>query len=434
MSLTLVGIIGIGILLLLLAAQMPVGFSMAFCGIIGFGFVVSFSGALDILIKDFFSTYSSYGLTIIPLFVVMGYFAFEAGMSEKLYNSAYVIMGQRRGGLAMASIIACALFAAICGSTNATAATMAKVAVPEMKRFKYDMKLATGSVAAGGTLGILIPPSVLLIIYGIMTQQSIGKLFAAGIFPGILLAILFTLTIAIWVRLDPKIAPMGVKRSWKEKFTALGGMADTILIFALIIGGLLGGAFTSPEAGGVGAFLVLGMALLRRKLTWKSLLQSLIGAAITTCMIMIIVAGAMIFGHFLAVTRIPTSLTEWIGTLPLPRDAIISIIVLMYFLGGCFMDALALVMLTIPIIYPLVMSLGYDPIWFGIIAVLVTEIGVITPPVGINVYVVKGVVQTESLGTIFKGVLPFVLALFVCVAIMLIFPQIALFLPGLLSF
>jgi len=432
MSLTTIGIIGIAILVILLFSNMPVGFVMAFVGLFGFSYVVNYSAGLSLLARDIWGVFSSYGLTVIPLFVFMGQIAFHAGISRRLYDSAYVLMGHRKGGLAMATVGACAGFAAISGSTNATAATMATVTLPEMKRYKYDMGLATGTVAAAGSLGILIPPSVIFIVYGILTEQSIGKLFAAGILPGILLSFLFLLTIHIQVTRNPSLAPPGPKTDLKAKIMSFVGVLETLVIFGLVMGGIFFGFFTPTEAAAVGAFLTLMIAICRRQLTWDGFVQSLADTTRISCMVMVIVTGATIFGHFMAITRVPFELAGWVAGLPLPRSAVMMVIVLIYLFGGCFMDALAMVMLTIPIFFPVSQALGFDPIWFGVVIVLITEMGVITPPVGVNVYVVYGVAKDVPLEVIFKGVLPMVLALLICNIILLFFPQIALFLPGLM--
>jgi tripartite ATP-independent transporter DctM subunit len=432
MSLTAIGIIGLVILVILLFSKMPVGFVMAFLGFLGFSYVVNLTAGLSLLARDVFETFSSYSLTVIPLFVFMGQLAFHSGISRRLYDSVYVFMGHYRGGLAIATIGACAGFSAISGSTNATAATMATVTLPEMRRYNYDMSLATGTVAAGGSLGILIPPSVIFIVYGIMTEQSIGQLFAAGILPGILLAMLFMLTIYVRVQMDPGLAPPGPKTTLREKAQSFTGVLEALIIFAFVMGGLFFGLFVPTEAGAVGAFLTLLVALIRRQLTWEGFLRSLMDSARISCMVMVIVTGAVVFGHFMAITRIPFNLANWVSALPLPSYAIMGVIVIIYLFGGCFMDALAMIMLTIPIFYPVATSLGFHPIWFGVAIVLVTEMGVITPPVGVNVYVVHGIAKDIPLETIFKGVAPFVLALLACVAILLTFPQIVLFLPGLM--
>ncbi len=432
MSLTTIGIIGIIALVVLLYSKMPVGFAMGFVGLIGFGYVVNFNASLSLLARDVWDVFSSYNLTVIPLFVFMGQIAFYAGISRRLYDSAYVLLGHRRGGLAMTTVGACAGFSAICGSTNATAATMATVALPEMKRHGYDMGLATGTVAAAGSLGILIPPSVIFIVYGILTEQSIGKLFAAGILPGILLCFLFLITIHLRVRKNPSLAPPGPKTSFSEKFRSFTGVLETFMLFALVMGGIFWGFFTPTEAAATGAFFTLLIALLRGQLSFRGFSEAVADTTKISCMIMVIVTGAVIFGHFMAITRIPFELAEYVGSLPLPRHAIMGMIILVYLVGGCFMDALAMIMLTIPIFFPVVQTLGFDPIWFGVVIVLITEMGVITPPVGINVYVVYGVAKDVPLEKIFKGVFPMLLALLVCNLILILFPQIALFLPGLM--
>ncbi|PIE36304.1 C4-dicarboxylate ABC transporter permease [candidate division KSB3 bacterium] len=433
MSLTTIGILGTFLLIVLLFSKMPVGFVMALLGVLGFSYVVNPSAGFSLLAKDMFETFSSYNLTVIPLFIFMGQIAFHSGISKRLYDAVYVMMGHYRGGLAIATIGACAGFSAISGSTNATAATMAMITLPEMRRYKYDMGLATGTVSAGGSLGILIPPSVIFIIYGVMTEQSIGKLFAAGILPGILLASLFILTIYIRVRQNPSLAPQGEKSSIRERAKSFAGVFEALLIFALVMGGLFFGIFTPTEAAAVGAFLTLALALIRRQLNWKRLVRALTETTKISCMVMMIVAGATVFGHFMAITRIPFELANWVSELPLPNYAIMGVIILIYLIGGCFMDALAMIMLTIPIFFPVATSLGFDPIWFGVAIVLVTEMGVITPPVGVNVYVVYGIAQDVPLEQIFKGVTPFILALLACISILLAFPQIVLFLPNLMQ-
>ena len=432
MSLSTTGIIGIIVLVVLLYSKMPVGFAMGFLGLIGFSYVVNFDAGLNLLARDVWDVFSSYNLTVIPLFVFMGQIAFHAGISRRLYDSAYVLLGHRRGGLAMTTVGACAAFSAICGSTNATAATMATVALPEMKRYGYDMGLATGTVAAAGSLGILIPPSVIFIVYGILTEQSIGKLFAAGILPGILLCFLFLLTIHLRVMKNPSLAPPGPKSSIRKKFRSFAGILETMILFALVMGGIFFGLFTPTEAAATGAFMTLLIAIIRRQLYWKGFIQSLADTTKISCMIMVIVTGAVIFGHFMAITRIPYLLADYVSSLPLPPHAIIGVIILVYLIGGCFMDALAMIMLTIPIFFPVVQALGFDPIWFGVVIVLITEMGVITPPVGINVYVVYGVARDVPLEDIFKGVFPMLISLLVCNLLLILFPQIALWLPSLM--
>ncbi len=432
MSLTAIGIIGIIVLLILLFSNMPVGFVMGMIGFLGFSYLKGWVPGLSILTKDFFEMFSSHSLTVIPLFMFMGQISFYSGISRRLYDSAYVLMGARKGGLAMATVAACAGFAAISGSTNATAATMATVTIPEMKRYKYDMGLAAGTVAAAGSLGILIPPSTIFIVYGILTEQSIGKLFVAGILPGLLLSLLFMLAIYLRVRKNPELAPPGPKTTFVQKIKSLTGVIEALIIFGSVMGGLFIGLFTPTEAAATGAFFTLLLSVIRRQLSWKNFLKSIADTTRLSCMVMVIVAGATVFGHFMAITRIPFDLSIWVGNLPLPRMMIMMVIILIYLIGGCFMDGFALILLTVPIFFPVAQTLGFDPIWFGVIIVLIAEMGVITPPVGINVYVVYGVAKTIPLQTIFKGVMPFLVALLICNLLLLIFPQIALFLPGLM--
>ena len=434
MSPVTVGIIGIVVLVIIFLLRMPVGFAMAFVGLIGFSCLVSTEAGLSILARDVFHIFSSYSLTVIPMFVLMGSIASASGMSKRLYDASYSLLGRLRGGLAIATVAGCAGFAAICGSTNATAAAMGKVALPEMKRYNYADSLATGSVAAAGSLGILIPPSTIFIIYGIMTEQSIGKLFLSGIFPGLILATLFIITIVLLCRRNPKLAPVGVATSWKDKLAGLVGVTETLVLFSLVIVGLFLGWFSPTQAGAVGAAGALLIGVASRQLTWQGFLEAVKDALRITCMVMVIVTGATVFGHFMAVTKIPFILADWVVGLPLPTIAIMGVIVLIYLIGGCFMDALALITLTIPILYPVVLALGFDPIWFGVIIVLVTEMGVITPPVGVNVYVIKGIAKDVPLETIFKGILPFLVALIVAISILMAFPQIATFLPNLTTY
>jgi tripartite ATP-independent transporter DctM subunit len=436
MNPTLIGIIGIAIMVVIFLLRMPVAFVMAMVGYVGFSLMISWKGGLGLLSRNFYDVFSSYGLTTIPLFILMGQLAFNSGISRRLYDTGYKFLGSTRGGLAMATVSACTAFGAVCGSSPATAATMATVGLPEMKRYKYADELATGSVASGGGLGMIMPPSIVLIVYGILTEQSIGELFVAGIIPAILVTILFILSIYIRCRFNPEQGPAGESFTWGQRLKALLGMGETLIVFVLVMGGLFIGLFTPTEAAAVGAFGVLLVSLIRRQLTWQGFVNSLYETLRTSCMVMMLIAGAVIFGKFLAVTRIPFNIATWVGGFDLPAYMVLSIIILIYFLGGCFMDALAFVMLTVPIFFPLVTHLGYDPIWFGLIIVMVTEMGVITPPVGINVYVVFGVAKSVigevPLESIFKGILPFLLAVIVGVIILIIFPQLILFLPHLM--
>jgi tripartite ATP-independent transporter DctM subunit len=436
MSPTLIGIVGILVMILLFLTRMSVAYVMAIIGFLGFSIIISLQGGMNLLARSFYETFSSYGLTTIPLFILMGQLAFNSGISRRLYDTAYKFLGGVRGGLAITTVSACTAFGAVCGSSPATAATMATVGLPEMRRKGYADELAAGAVASGGGLGMIMPPSVVLIVYGVMTEQSIGQLFAAGILPAFLVTILFIAAIIVWCAFYPDQGPRGETFTWKEKMRSLLDLGETLAVFALIMGGLFFGLFTPTEAAGVGVFGVTAVALLRGQLSWESFVTSLYETLRTSCMVIMLIAGAAVFGKFLAVTRIPFDIATWIGGFNLPPIVILGMVVLVYFLGGCFMDSLALVMLTVPIFYPLIISLGYDPIWFGIIIVMVTEMGVITPPVGINVYVVFGVARSMpggiALTSIFRGVMPFMMAVLVGIVIMSVFPQIILVLPSLI--
>ena len=432
MSPTAIGIIGIIALFVLIFSRMPVGFLMAIIGFLGFAAIVSVDASLNLLAKDMFSVFGSYNLTVIPLFVLMGQIAFHSGISKRLFDTAYKFIGHLPGGLAIATVGACAAFSAVCGSTNATAATMAAATLPEMKRYNYKPELATGVVAAGGSLGILIPPSVIFIVYGILTEQSIGELFLAGILPGILLTLLFMAAILVWAGLRPELGPKGPKSTWKERVASLTGTIETLIIFVIVMGGLFGGIFTPTEAGATGAFATLMVAVIQRNITWDGFVQALFETTRISAMILVIVAGATVFGHFLAVSRIPYDIAGWISSFQLHPAAIMSFIILIYLIGGCFIDSLALIMLTVPIFYPVILDYGFNPIWFGVVIVLITQIGVITPPVGVNVYVVSGVARDVPLGVIFKGVVPMLIMLILLTFLLIPFPQIATFLPSLL--
>jgi tripartite ATP-independent transporter DctM subunit len=437
MSPVLAGIVGIAVMIIMFMTQMPVAFVMALVGIVGFSMMTSPDAGLVMLSRNIYETFASYDLTTIPLFILMGQLGFNSGISKRLYAAGYKFLGSVRGGLAMATVTACTAFGAVCGSSPATAATMATVGLPEMKRFNYDDALATGSVASGGGIGMIMPPSVVLIIYGILTEQSIGQLFVAGIFPALLVTVLFICSVYITCLLDENAGPAGEKFSWAERFKALLGLGETLIIFALVVGGIFYGLFTPTEAASVGAFGVLVIAVAKRQLTWQGFVKSLMETLTTSCMVLMLIAGAVIFGKFLAVTRIPFEIASWVSGLHMAPALVIAVIIFIYFLGGCFMDALAFVTLTVPIFFPVVMELGYDPIWFGIIIVMVTEMGVITPPVGINVYVVYGVAKNVlshnvALEKIFKGITPFLIALIIGVIILIAFPVIILFLPHLM--
>ncbi len=426
-----IGLLGIAALLVLFVIGMPVGFAMALVGLVGFSMVRTPEAGLSILARDMFETFSSYSLTVIPMFIFMGSLAFASGMSRRLYDASHRFFGQMRGGLALSTIVACAGFAAICGSTAATAAAMGRVSLPEMKRYRYDDALATGTVAAAGSLGILIPPSTIFMVYGIMTEQSIGKLFLSGIIPGMVLSLLFAVTVIILCWRQPSLAPAGPATSWKSKIMGLGGVLETFILFVFVIGGMFLGWFSPMQAGAIGSAGALVIGLVRRQLTWDAFIFAVKDTLRVSCEVMVIVAGATVFGHFIAVTKMPFLLTEWVSGASLPPMAVMAGLVLVFLLGGCFMDSLAMVTLMVPMVYPVVLALGFDPIWFGVIIVLVTEMGVITPPVGLNVYVLKGIAKDVPLETIFKGVWPFLLALITMVGILMAFPQLATFLPGL---
>ena len=429
-----VGIVGIGLLLLLFIARMPVAFSMAFVGFVGFAYLSGVDPALALLSQDIFETFSSYPLSVIPMFILMGSFAFASGISERLFQTTYTWVGALRGGLTIATVLACSGFAAICGSTAATAATMGKIALPEMRKYKYDITLATGTVASAGTLGILIPPSTVFIVYGILVEESIGKLFVAGVLPGIILTILFVGVVAILCIRNPSLGPSGMATSWKEKIRATGGIIEAVILFILAIGGLFLGWFSPTQAGAIGAGGALLIGLIRRKLTWKNFVESGKDGLLTACMVLFIITGAVIFGHFLAVSTIPFLLADWIGNLPISKMAIMAVIIFIYFMGGFFMDSMALIVVTVPIFYPIVQRLGFDPIWFGVIIVLTAEMGVITPPVGVNVFVIKGIAPDVPLEWIFRGIMPFLAALILLTIIITLVPQIATFLPSLVSY
>ena len=431
MSLTLVGIIGIVLLLLVLFfLGMPVGFAMGIVGFCGFWYVVTFNAAVTMVGADIWGTFSKYGLTVVPLFIFLGYIAFNSGIAERLYNTAYKWFGHWRGGLAIATIGADELFAAICGSNTATAATMGTVALPQMKKYNYDKRLSSGTVVTGGTLGTVMPPSVVLIIIGLQTEQSIIKLFLGGILPAILLGILFVLTIYVLCRINPKFGPAGPKTSLKEKIKSLTGVVEAIVIFVLIIGGLYAGIFTPTEAGAVGVFFALVVTMAAGRITWEGLINSVMDTLKISSMVFFLVTGAIIFGRFLAITRLPFMVADFAASLPVSPYVILAFVLGIYLIGGCFVDALGFLVLTIPIFFPLGIALGFDPIWYGIILTMVTTMGAITPPVGVNIYVVKALAPDIELATIFKSVSFFLMACIVCIIILIIFPQIVLVIPN----
>lgn len=432
MSPEAIGILGIGALVLLFLVGVPIAFAMAIVGVIGFAYLNGVESALMLLPQDVFDTVTSYPLSVIPMFILMGSFAYSSGISQRLYNASYKWAGHMTGGLTVATVVACAGFAAICGSTAATAATMGKIALPEMKKYKYSDVLATGTVAAGGTLGILIPPSTVLIVYGILTEESIGRLFLAGVIPGIILSILYVITVLLICRKHPHWGPPGPRASWSERLRSLTGIIDAGLLFALTIGGLMLGWFSPTQAGSIGASGALVIGLFRGGLNFRRTVGAARDGLRTSCMVLFILIGGAVFSKFLAISNLPFLLGDWVEGLPLSPLAIMAVIILLYFVGGFFMDGMALIIVTIPIFFPVVVQLGFDPIWFGVIIVLVSEMGVITPPVGVNVFIIKGIAPEVPLETIFRGIFPFLYALLILTTLIVIFPSIATILPDLL--
>lgn len=434
MSPETVGILGIALLLVLFLLRMPIAFSMAFAGFAGFAYLSGLEPALTLLARDIYDSFTSYSLSVIPMFILMGCLAFASGISKRLYETTYTWVGALPGGLTIATVLACAFFAAICGSTTATAATMGKIALPEMKKYKYDDTFATGTVAAAGTLGTMIPPSTVFIVYGILVEESIGKLFIAGVLPGALLTLFYVAVVVLLCHRNPHYGPPGIPTSWKAKVKAASGIFEAIILFVLVVGGLFLGWFSPTQAGAIGAAGALIIGLIRRKLNWQIFFEACKDGVQTACMIMFIIGSATVFGHLLAVSNIPSLLIDWLGGLPIPRMGIMAIIIFIFFIGGFFMDAMALIVVLIPIFFPLVASLGFDRIWFGVIIVLCTEMGVLTPPVGVNVFVIKGIAPDVPLEAIFRGIMPFLAALILLTIVLCIFPRITTFLPSFVSY
>jgi tripartite ATP-independent transporter DctM subunit len=426
-----IGIIGLAVILLMFLTGIELGFAMAIVGFVGFSIIVSTKAALNLLAKDVFDVFASYGFTVIPLFVLMGQIAFNAGIAKRLYNASYKFIGHIPGGLAMATVAAATAFKALCGSSPATAATFASVAVPEMDRYNYAKKLSTGIVATVGTLGILIPPSVTLIVFGIITEQSIGKLFLAGLIPGLIIAFFFILIIYGWCKINPALGPRGERSTWKERIASLPEVFWVLLIFVLVVGGLMQGFFTPTEAGSIGTFAVLLLSIIKRDINFKGFIKSVAESLRTACMVLMLIAGSTILGHFLAVTKIPMIASDWVISLPLNRYVVMIIISLIYQMGGSFIDDLAFMILATPIFYPAIIKLGFDPIWFGMIIAITVMIGVIIPPVAMNVFVVKNITKVPF-SVIYSGVYPFLISLVVCAALLFLFPQLALWLPSVL--
>jgi tripartite ATP-independent transporter DctM subunit len=392
--------------------------------------LIDLQAALALLGQTAYDTAVTYNLSVVPMFVLMGYIAGGAGLSEALYRACNAWLGHRRGGLALATIGGCGAFAAICGSSLATAATMAQIALPEMRRYNYDDRLATGAVAAGGTIGILVPPSIIMVIYGLLTETSISKLFLAGFLPGLLTVAGFMLTIAVMTRINPRLGPPAAPASTAEKLMALRSVWGPVLLFLLVIGGLYIGVFSPTEAASIGAVGAFVLGIINRGFDREALGQALLDTVRTTAMIFTILIGAILFNNFLILASMPTLVSDWIAGLPLGKTAILLVVIGMYFLLGCLLDSLAMILLTIPIVFPIVIALGYDPVWFGIIIVMVVELGLITPPIGMNVFVIKGIARDVPLETIFRGVMPFIVAQVILILTLIAFPGIALWLPS----
>ena len=431
MSLAFISLLIILLLFVFFVLGLGIGISMAVAGFIGFAIIVNLPAALSLVANDTYSVFSSYGFTVIPLFVLMGQIGVGAGMAKSLYDSAYKFIGHVSGGLAIGTVMAGTAFKAICGSTTATTATFATIAVPEMDRYGYDKRLSTGIVAAIGTLGAVFPPSVTLVIYGLLTETSIGKLFLAGMVPGLMIALSFVITLFGWCKINPKLGPKGQKSAWKARFKSLLPVSWVVAIFLLVVGGLMMGFFTPTEAGSVGTMAVLILAIAKRDINFSRFIDSVKQSLVISCMVFVLLAGATILGHFFAVTNMPTLVGEWLANLHVHRTVIMIIIVLVYLIGGSFIEDLAFLILVTPIFLPIILRLGYDPVWFGVIVSVTCMIGIIIPPMAVNVFVVSGITHVP-IGTVYKGCYPYILGMSVCLFIILFFPQIALWLPHLL--
>jgi C4-dicarboxylate transporter, DctM subunit len=425
-------LIGFAAMFFLMSLRVPIAISMAAVGLVGLGLMRSWPAAMSSTATEILDI-AKYTLSVVPLFILMGNFVTRAGMSRELYQAAYAFIGHRRGGLAMSTVLACAGFGAICGSSIATSATMAKVAMPEMRRFKYQDSFAAGSIAAGGTLGILIPPSVIMVIYGIMTEQSIGALFAAGIIPGIVATLFYILAASIVTARNPKLGPPGERTSWPGRLEALKKIWGVLVLFGLVMGGMYGGFFTPTEAAGVGAMGGFVFALVRRTLTLDVVRSVLIDSARTTAMLFTILIGASIFANFMNFTTLPADLQAFVTQFQIHPMAVIVAICVVYVILGTAMEELSMILLTVPIFFPLVVHLGFDPIWFGILIVCVVEIGMISPPVGMNVFVLRSVLPDVPTSAIWRGVMPFLVADLFRLALLIAVPSITLFLPKLLK-
>jgi C4-dicarboxylate transporter, DctM subunit len=424
-----IAFIGFVALFVLMMLRVPVGMAMGLVGVTGYSVIVGPGPALKLVGQTSLRTVTDYTFGVIPMFMLMGAFVSASGLSREMFKAADAFLGHLRGGLGIATVVACGGFAAICGSSVATAATFSTVAYPEMRRFGYPQSFSTGVIAAGGTLGAMLPPSTVLAVYAILTQQDIGKLFMAGILPGLLAMLMYVLTIALIVRIRPRFLPAGQVKPWRERILALRLVWAPLVLFVFVIGGLYGGFFTPTEAGGVGASGAFLLGVLRKKLNRANTREALLQATRTAAAVFTVLIGALLFGYFLTITQTPQKLTEFLTGLGVGRYGVLALIMLMYLVLGCLMDAMAMIILTVPIIFPVVTALGFDPIWFGVIIVMTVELGLIHPPVGMNVFVIKSVVKDVSFTTIFKGVLPFVATDIARLVILIAFPVIALWLP-----
>ena len=430
MTEALIGFIAIFGLALL---RMPLAFSMGLVGIVGIGLTRGWMPALASTAQVVQETGFAYTLSVIPLFILMGNFVARAGLAHELFHAAYTFIGHRRGGLAHATIAACAGFGAICGSSIATAATMSKVAYPSMKKLGYSDALSTGVIASGGTLGIMIPPSTIMVIYGIVTETHIGKLFAAGVIPGILTAILLMLAVVIMTSQDPEHAPAGEKFTWGQRMEALRGIWGVLLLVIVVLGGIYGGIFTATEGAGMGAAGAFLFAWARKAMTWESLIDILVESARTTGMLFTLLIAATVFANFVNFTTMPGDLKDWITHLGLSPIMVVGAMMVIYIILGTVMEELTMVLLTIPLFFPIVVQLGFDPVWFGVLIVMVIQIGLISPPVGMNLFVLNTLLPKVGLGTIFRGCWPFVAMQVVTLAILLFFPSLSLYLPSLMT-
>jgi tripartite ATP-independent transporter DctM subunit len=426
------GLIGLGAMLLIAFLRVPIALAMGIVGIVGYAYMRdwNFTTAFAVAQTKIYETGRNYTLSVVPLFILMGNFVTRAGMSHELFRAAYAFIGHLKGGLAMATILACAGFGAICGSSIATAATMAKVAYPSMKRFGYSDRLATGAIASGGTLGIMIPPSTIMVIYGVFTETNIGKLFAAGVLPGILGATLLCVAVRYVTWRDPNAGPPGERSSWQERWAALKDIWAVAFLFLFVMGGIYGGLFTATEGAGMGAFGAMVFALWRRALTWKTLYAALVESARTSAMLFMILIGALIFADFVNITSMPADLKSFVTRFELSPITVVAAICVIYVLLGTAMEELSMVLLTLPVFFPVIVHLGYDPVWFGVLIVVVVEIGLISPPVGMNLFVLKTLLPGVATTTVFRGVMPFMLADCVRFALLIAFPAIALWLPS----